>query len=91
MPKLSEFVELAATEYLHETGETELDSRWIAEFFQDGGVQDEYPDQDLVAFHAMVQKTLTKKSERAGKQARSQIDQIIHVVKFQRKSTNPKR
>lgn len=90
MPKLSEYVEIAATEYLHETGEIELDARWIAEFFQDGGVQDDYPRQDLVAFHAMVQKTLTKKSENAGKQARSQLEKIIHVVKFQRKPSDPK-
>ena len=85
MPKLSEYVEIAATEYLQETGETDLDARWIAEFFQDGGVLDEYPRQDLVAFHAMVQKSLTKKSEKAGKQARSQLSKIIGEIKFQRK------
>jgi hypothetical protein len=50
MPKLSEYVEMAANEYLQETGEDELDARWIAEFFQDSGVQDDYPRQDLVAF-----------------------------------------
>lgn len=91
MPKLSEYVEIAATEYLQETGETELDARWIAEFFQDGGVLDEYPRQDVVAFHAMVQKTLTKQSEKAGKQARSQLDKISQVVKIQRKPADPKR
>ena len=76
MPKLSEYVEMAANEYLQETGKDELDARWIAGFFQDGGVQDDYPRQDLVAFSAMVQKALTKKSERAGKQTRFQLDKI---------------
>ena len=91
MPKLSEYVEIAATEYLQETGETELDARWLAEFFQDGGVQDEFPNQDPVAFHSMVQKTLSKKAERAGKQARAQLDKINRLVKFQRKFSDRKR
>ena len=60
MPKLSEYVEMAANEYLQETGKDELDARWIAGFFQDSGVLDDYPRQDLVAFSAMVQKELTK-------------------------------
>jgi hypothetical protein len=85
MPKLSEYVEMAANEYLQETGQDELDARWIAEFFQDGGVQDDYPRQDLVAFSAMVQKALTKKSERAGKQTRFQLDKIVHFVRQLRK------
>ena len=85
MPKLSEYVEMAANEYLQETGRDELDAHWIAEFFQDGGVQDDYPQQDLVAFSAMVQKELTKKSERAGKQARSQLEKIVHFVRQLRK------
>ena len=76
MPKLSEYVEMAANEYLQETGKDELDARWIAEFFQDSGVLDDYPRQDLVAFSAMVQKALTKKPERAGKQTRFQLDKI---------------
>jgi hypothetical protein len=50
MPKLSECVEMAANEYLQDTGQDELDARWIAEFYQDGGVQDDCPRQDLVAF-----------------------------------------
>jgi hypothetical protein len=81
MPKLSEYVEMAATEYLQETGQDELDARWIAAFFQDGGVQKDYPRQDLVAFSDMVQKALTKKSELAGKQTRFQLDKIIHFVR----------
>ena len=81
MPKLSEYVEMAAMEYLQETGKTELDLRWIAEFFQNSGVQDDYPRQDLVAFCALVQKALTLKSERADKQARTQLDKIIHFIK----------
>ena len=85
MPKLSDYVEMAATEYLQETGNTELDSRWIAQFFQDSGVQDDYPTQDLVVFHAMVQKALTKKADRADKQARFQLEKIVHFVKPKRK------
>ena len=81
MPKLSEYVEMAAMEYLQETGKTELDLRWIAEFFQNSGVQDDYPRQDLVAFCALVQKALTLKSGRADKQARTQLDKIIHFIK----------
>jgi energy-converting hydrogenase A subunit M len=76
MTKLSDYVEIAAMEYLLETGKDELNAQWIAEFFQDGGVQDDYPRQDLVAFSAMVQKELTKISERAGKQTRFQLDKI---------------
>ncbi|KVW95853.1 hypothetical protein [Thiobacillus denitrificans] len=85
MPKLSEYVEMAANEYLQETGQDELDARWVAEFFQDGGVQDDYPRQDLVAFSAMVLNALTKKSERAGKQTRFQLDKIVHFVRQLRK------
>lgn len=76
MPKLSEYVETAANEYLQETGRDELDARWIAAFFAESGVQEAYPRQDLVAFGAMVQKALTLKSERAGKQARLQLDRL---------------
>ena len=47
--KLSDYVELAASEYFLETGRIDLDARWIAAFFQDGGVMDAYPRQDLVA------------------------------------------
>lgn len=71
MRKLTDYVEMAATEYLQETGKDELDSVWIAEFFQDCGVQDDYPKQDLVAFYALVQKALTIKIEMAEKQARA--------------------
>ncbi|MGV8990927.1 MAG: hypothetical protein ACOH1Q_05935 [Thiobacillus sp.] len=85
MPKLSEYVEMAATEYLQETGQDELDARWVAAFFQDGGVQEEYPRQDLIAFSDRVQKELTKRSERAGKQARFQLDKIIDFVRRPRK------
>ena len=85
MTKLSDYVEIAAMEYLLETGNDELDARWIAEFFQDSGVQDDYPRQDLVAFSAMVQKELTRLSERAGKQAHSQLDRIVRFVRQRRK------
>ena len=85
MAKLSDYVEMAATEYLQETGNIELDSRWIAEFFQNSGVQEDYPTQDLVGFFTMVQKALTKKSDRADKQARAQLDKIGHFLKNKRK------
>jgi energy-converting hydrogenase A subunit M len=85
MTKLSEYVEMAANEYLQETGNDELDACWIAEFFQDGGVQDGYPRQDLVAFSDQVQKALSKKSERAGKQTRFQLDKIVRFVRQLRK------
>lgn len=84
-PKLTEYVEMAATEYLQEIGETELDALWIAEFFQDSGVQDAYPRQDMIAFYGMVQKELTKRSDRAGKQAHMRLDKIIHFNKPPRK------
>ena len=70
MRKLTDYVEIAATEYFQETGKGELDARWIAEFFQDYGVQDDYPRQDLVAFYALVQKALTIKTDRIEKLAR---------------------
>lgn len=70
MRKLSDYVEMAVDEYLQETGKAELDAVWIAEFFQDGGVQDDYPQQDLVGFHALVQKALTLRLEREEKLAR---------------------
>jgi hypothetical protein len=83
--KLSEYVEMAANEYLQETGQDELDARWIAEFFQDSGVLDDYPRQDLVAFNDLVQKALTKMSERAGKQARLRLDRIVRFARPLRK------
>lgn len=85
MTKLTDYANAAASEYLLETGKTELDPHWIAEFFQDCGVQDDYPQQDLVAFHAMVQKELTRRAERAAKQARLQTGKIIRTAKPPRK------
>jgi hypothetical protein len=81
MRKLSEYVEMAATEYLQETEKSELDAHWIAEFFQDNGVQDDYPQQDLIAFYALVQKALTIKAERAVKERRLQLIKALHLVK----------
>lgn len=85
MHKLSEYVEMAANEYLQETGKDELDAHWIAEFFQGSGVQDDYPRQDLIAFSDLVQKALTLKFERAGKQTHFQLDKIVHFVRRLRK------
>lgn len=84
MTKLSDYVEMAAMEYLLETGNDELDARWIAEFFQDSGVHDDYPRQDLVAFAALVQKALTLKSERAGKRTRFHLEKIARFVKLRK-------
>ena len=72
MRKLSEYVEMAAAEYWQETGKDELDTHWLAEFFQDAGVLDDYPRQDLVGFYALVQKALTINTDRAKKLARLQ-------------------
>lgn len=84
MRKLSEHVDLAASEFLRETGRTELDSRWIAEFFQDQGVLDDYPLLDLVTFAALVQKALDAKSERARRDARRHIERVMDFVRRRR-------
>ena len=81
MPKLTDFAKMAAAEYLEETGNTELNAHWIAEFFQEYGVQEAYPRQDLVAFAEMVQKELTKNEERAVKKTRLLLDKTIRGVK----------
>jgi energy-converting hydrogenase A subunit M len=76
MTKLSEYVEIAATQYVQETASEDLDACWIAEFFQDSGLQDDHPRQDVVAFFDLVQKALTEKFERAGKRGRGQLARI---------------
>jgi hypothetical protein len=76
MPKLSEYVANAASEFFAETGSVELNARWIAEYFQDAGVADEYPDQDLIVFYDMVQKALTLRAEHALKLAQGQVQKI---------------
>lgn len=81
MRKLTEHVETAATEYLQETGKDVLDPVWVAEFFQDCGVQDDYPAQDLVAFYALVQKALTIRIERAGKLAQLELERSSRAGK----------
>ena len=86
MPKLTDYVKTAAEEYLEETGNPELNAHWIAEFFQDCGVQDVYSRQDLVAFAEMVQKELTKNNERAAKKMLFQLDKTIRAIKRPRKS-----
>jgi type VI protein secretion system component VasK len=79
MPKLSEYAANAASEFFAETGSVELDARWIAEFFQNAGVADEYPNQDLIMFYDMVQKALTLKAELARKLAEAQIEKIANA------------
>jgi len=81
MRKLSEYVEMAALEYWQESGKDEVSSVWIAEFFQDSGVLDNYPNQDLVAFQALVQKTLTVSIERANKLERMKQDEFSRSSK----------
>jgi hypothetical protein len=81
MRKLTEYVEMAAMEYLQETGKPELDSFWLAEFFQDGGVMDDFPDQDLVGFYTLVQKALTINIEKAEKLARLQQGKACRSAK----------
>lgn len=79
VPKLSDYVEIAAAEYLREVGELELDSRWIAEFMQDGGVLDAYPRQDVVDFYALVQKALMKHADRTSEEARRRLERIARI------------
>ena len=79
MPKLSEYAANAASEFFAETGSVELDARWIAEFFQNAGVADEYPNQDLIMFYDMVQKALTLKAELARKLAEAQIEKLANA------------
>lgn len=80
MHKLTEYAAMAATEYLRETGRFELDSVWVARFYQDSGLLEQYPRQDLVAFGAMVQKELILKAERAAKKMRTRNDRIVRFV-----------
>jgi hypothetical protein len=86
MPKLTDYVKIAAETYLEETGNTELNAHWIAEFFQDCGVQDAYPRQELIAFAEMVQKELTRRDDRADKKMRFLLDKAIRAIKSPRKS-----
>ena len=79
MPKLSEYVANAASEFFAETGSVELDARWIAEYFQNAGVADDYPNQDLIIFYDMVQKALTLKAELARKLAEAQIEKLANA------------
>lgn len=85
MPKLSDYVQIAATEYIQETGNTELDALWTAEFFQNSGVMEEYPNQNMVAFYNLVQKELTLRAERADKQAHMKLEKISWMPKPPRK------
>jgi hypothetical protein len=85
MPKLSYYVKMAADEYAREHGGSEPPARWVADFFHECGVQDEYPRQDLVAFAQMVQKELIRKNEQAVKKARLQLDKMIHQLSRPRK------
>jgi hypothetical protein len=67
MLKLTDYARMAASEYVQEAGHTELDARWIAEFFEESGIMEAYPEQNLIPFADMVQKELTKNAERANK------------------------
>lgn len=82
MPKLTDYVKMAADEYVRDRGSTELDACWIAEFFQDSGVQDAYPRQDLIAFADMVQKELNREEERATKKAAFHLDKMIRRIRL---------
>ena len=64
MLKLSDFVEMAAVEYWQVKSNNELDSIWVAEFFQEYGVLDDHPGQDLISFYALVKIALTRNIER---------------------------
>ncbi|GAB1719115.1 MAG: hypothetical protein NTAFB09_08460 [Nitrosospira sp.] len=76
MLKLTDYARMAASEYMQEVGQTELDARWIAEFFEESGVMEAYPEQNLIPFADMVQKELTKNAERANKNMLQALDRI---------------
>jgi type VI protein secretion system component VasK len=72
---------MAASEYVQEAGHTELDARWIAEFFEESGVMEAYPEQNLIPFADMVQKELTKNAERASKNMLRTLDRIARETR----------
>lgn len=76
MLKLTDYARMAASEYMQEVGQTELDARWIAEFFEESGVMEAYPEQNLIPFADMVQKELTRNAERANKNMLQALDRI---------------
>jgi hypothetical protein len=76
MLKLTDYARMAASEYVQEAGHTELDARWIAEFFEESGVMEAYPEQNLIPFADMVQKELTKNAERANRNMLRTLDRI---------------
>lgn len=78
MHKLSDYVLLAADTYFDETGSSELNAHWIAEFFQDYGLQDAHPSQSLINFANLVQKELTRNEEQAAKKTRLYLNKIIN-------------
>jgi hypothetical protein len=82
--KLSEYVEAASSEYLLETGEADLDLHWVAEFFQDSCLLEEYPRQDLVVFADLVQKSLTQKYEASWRELQLQMGRVIRISKQER-------
>jgi hypothetical protein len=81
MQKLSAHIEMAAAEYRQETGKEELAPLWIAEYFQDCGVMDDFPGLSLTEFHALVQKALTQEAEREEKRARLEQDRRKRAAK----------
>lgn len=75
---LNDYVESAAAEYWQETGRAELDPLWIAEYFQDGGVMDDHPHLNVVAFFGLVEKMLAQDLERAEKVERLAREKARH-------------
>ncbi|TXI35672.1 MAG: hypothetical protein E6Q59_10510 [Nitrosomonas sp.] len=80
MHKLSDYIKLAADAFFQETGSSELKAYWIAEFFQDYGLQDAYPSQSLANFANLVQKELTRNEEQAAKKTRLYLGKIINSI-----------
>lgn len=78
MYKLSDYIKLAADTYFEEAGSSELNAYWIAEFFQEYGLQDAYPSQSLINFANLVQKELTRNEEQAVKKTRLYLNKIIN-------------
>lgn len=81
MRKLTDYAAIAADEYLQETGKGELDALWVAEFFQDNGVRDDHPAQNLAGFYALVQEALTLRIEHAEKPGRPEQEHSTRAAR----------
>ena len=85
MPKLSEYVRMAADEYVREHGNIEPSARWVADFsrvWSAGRVPAARPGR----LRSDGAKELIKREEQAVKKTRLQLDKMIQRLKSPRKS-----